>query len=259
VRYAVLQFAVGGSTGADSVGGVMTPVSRLSVNPLRTLAAAAAAAAAAAFALALVVAPTPAEAAGVRPKAFPNLGVFGIKVNGTSQAFYAQASGVLSVSFQEYTTGPLYVSEVTVDMAGSNQLLRLFFSRPLSAADAQRHADGAAAGVGELTGGTVAPTAPQLPAEVATAVDNVGRAATKARAGLVVKTYPATTHAKTVDFAVSSREELESFYTSFRNLYVGIPISVNRQFAPVAASKANAGTNDILYINRIGGTLFTLE
>jgi hypothetical protein len=44
---------------------------------------------------------------------------------------------------------------------------------------------------------------------------------------------------------------------------VGIPVSVNRQFAPASASTASAGgtagTNDLIYINRIGGTLFTLD
>jgi hypothetical protein len=204
-----------------------------------------------------------AHAAGVRANALPNKGIFGVKVNGTAQGFYGRADAVLSVSFQEYTTGPLYVTEVTLDMGGSNQLLRLFFSRPISAADAQRHADGAAAAASELSAGNISPSAPTIPSEVADVADRAGRAYVKARAGLVVKTYPTTTHAKTVDFSVSSREELESFYKSFRDLYVGIPVKVDGKFAPASAQTAqqetqNGGQN-FTFVNRIGGTLFTID
>ncbi|MDR3228598.1 MAG: hypothetical protein LBT53_04210 [Puniceicoccales bacterium] len=207
-----------------------------------------------------LVAAAPLQAAKVQPKAFPNAGVFGVKVAGTSQAFFGRADQVLSVAFQEYTTGTLFVSEVTLDMSGSNQLLRLYYARPFSAADAARQSENAAAAAGEISGGLIAPSAPALPSEVTEADAKVQRSYARARAGLVLKSYPVTTHAKTVEFSVGSKEELVSFFNSFQNLYVGYPVRVSRQFVTTtAAADSAANPNDTLYVNRIGGTLFTLE
>jgi hypothetical protein len=78
----------------------------------------------------------------MQTKQIPNQAVFGVQVEGTSMSFYGQADAILSVSFQEYTTGPLIVSEVVIDLRGSNQQLRIYASRarriPSTAASTRR-------------------------------------------------------------------------------------------------------------------------
>ena len=69
--------------------------------------------------------------------------------------------------------------------------------------------------------------------------------------GLVVKTYPATTHAKTAEFSVSSRKELLAFYKSFRSLCTYKPVAVK----PDGSPDGSGGTP----VTALGGTLFTLE
>ena len=83
-------------------------------------------------------------------------------------------------------------------------------------------------------------------------------------AGLVVKSYPATTHAKTVELTVSSKAELQRFYSAFRDLLVARTVTaapgstIEGADAATAQAAAN-GTTPTLTINSIGGTLFTLE
>jgi hypothetical protein len=77
----------------------------------------------------------------IRTKAFPNQGVFAIEVAGSDVGFYGRADQILSISFQEYTTGNFIVAEVTVDMANSGQQLRIYSARPPGTADAADRAN----------------------------------------------------------------------------------------------------------------------
>ena len=55
-----------------------------------------------------------ADAFQMSKKAIRNQGIFGIKVNKTDMAFYGRADAILSISFQEYTTGSFIVAEVVI-------------------------------------------------------------------------------------------------------------------------------------------------
>jgi hypothetical protein len=206
-----------------------------------------------------------ATAGAVKTTAIPNKGFFGIQINGTPQEFYGRVDHVISVSFQEYTTGPLIVSEVVVDMAESNQLLRIYSARPPSLDDATARANAAVAGATTALpagSGTLMPAMPTAPAQIADADKRFQDAAGKAAAGLVVKTYPVTTHAKTVEFTVSTKEELLTFYSSFRDLLVGREIKTKSDGSTLAvnntlAASQNAG--NLVSVNRIGGTLFIID
>ncbi len=71
-----------------------------------------------------------ADALMMSKKAIRNQGIFGIRIARTDMAFYGRADAILSISFQEYTTGSFIVAEVVVDMKDSNQQLRLYAARP---------------------------------------------------------------------------------------------------------------------------------
>jgi hypothetical protein len=211
------------------------------------------------LALSFAATASPLFAGKVQPGAVKNPGIFGIALAGTAQEFYGRADHVLSVSFQEYTTGPLYVSEVVIDMTGSNQLFRIYHARPVSLKDAAEAASAAASATSEISGGAITPTVPDVPSDVTSAEAKVHKAAARVTAGLVVKTYPITTHAKTAEFSVSSREELVSFFRTFRDLYVNREVKIKDNTVISAAALATGGGVGAITINRVGGVLFTIQ
>jgi hypothetical protein len=202
---------------------------------------------------------SPLMAGKVQPGALKNPNIFGIAIAGTAQEFYGRADHVSSVSFQEYTTGALVVSEVVIDMTGGNQLLRIYSARPASVSDVAVVASNAAAATSELTDGAVSPTVPEVPTEITKVDDKAQAAFARATAGLVVKTYPVTTHAKTAEYSVGSRAELLSFFQTFRDLYVNRELKVKNSAVVPAATIAAGGGVGAITINRIGGALFTIQ
>lgn len=217
-----------------------------------------------ALAAALCLVPT-GEAMTMKKRAFPNQGFFGIEVKGTSMGFYGRADHVVSVSFQEYTTGAYIVSEVVVDMQGSNQQLRIYHTRPPGTADVADRANRASTANSQNRGlDPAAASKLPIPGPLAALEEKVTNVTQSTTAGLVVKSYPTTTHAKTVEMTVSSKAELQRFYAAFRDLLVARTVTattgstIEGTDAATAQAAAN-GTTPTLTINSIGGTLFTLE
>ncbi|MBM3826164.1 MAG: hypothetical protein FJ410_05560 [Verrucomicrobia bacterium] len=208
-----------------------------------------------------------ARAFKMHTKLIPNQAIFGIQVEGTALSFYGQADSILSVSFQEYTTGPLIVAEVVIDMRGSNQQLRLYASRPTSTAYVADRANRASAANSVNRGlDPAAATRLAIPGPLSAIESKVNNMATETTAGVVVKTYPNTTHAKTVEMVVSSKEELIKFYSKLTCLYKGIPVSVSADGTTAeGANEANAAataagqSGALIRITRVGGVLFSLE
>ena len=198
-------------------------------------------------------------------RAITNQGVFGIEIQNTDMAFYGRADSVLSVSFQEYTTGSFIVSEVVVDMRDSNQQLRIYSARPPGTADVANRGNRALAANAQNRGldASEASKIP-LPGPLANIESKVNNIVTNTTSDLVVKTYPNTTHAKTVEFTVTSKEELKRFYTAFRDLLCARTVtaaagSTIEGADAAAAAAAAAGGTSTLTINQIGGTLFTIQ
>ena len=220
----------------------------------------------------------PSQALSIKPKAFPNQGIFGIECAGSDVGFYARADQILSVSFQEYAAGSFLVAEVVVDIANSNQQLRIYSVRPAGSADV---ADRANRGLkaNAQNRGLEADQATQvpLPGPLANLEQKVNNVTSSTTAGLVVKSYPATTHAKTVEMSIPSRTEVLAFYKAFRDLMVAREVTISQgstvaggtgvssAATNVFGSKSNTGTpaatttGEAITINRIGGALFTLE
>ncbi|MDR2863650.1 MAG: hypothetical protein LBV54_07265 [Puniceicoccales bacterium] len=210
--------------------------------------------------LTLCAATAPTASAGkIKQDAIPNRGIFAIQIGGTEQEFYGRVDRVISVSFQEYTTGPLVVSEVVVDMAESNQLLRIYNARPVSLEATAQHATAAVSDTTQDAVGTTTPSTPSAIAEpLAKADEQIQNSYERMAGSFVVKTYPATTHAKTVEFSVANRKELVSFYKSFRDLYSGREVQVLRNGATVTGNAAEA-TSGVISISKLGGTIFTID
>jgi hypothetical protein len=201
-------------------------------------------------------------------KAIRNQGIFGIKIARTDMAFYGRADAILSISFQEYTTGSFIVAEVVVDMRDSNQQLRLYSARPPGTDDVANRVNRASEANSQNRGLDPAQASRlPIPGQLAAVESKVNNMISGTTGDIVVKTYPTTTHAKTVEMTVSSKAELLRLYTSLVTLYTGFEIeavdgaSVEGSNAAKASAAAGAtgGTAPAIKINQIGGVLFTVE
>lgn len=225
---------------------------------------------------ALLAAAVPSQALQMKAKAFPNQGIFGIECAGSDVGFYARADQILSVSFQEYVAGSFIVAEVVVDIANSGQQLRIYSVRAAGSADAADRANRGLRANAQNRG--LEPdqaTQVPLPGPLANLEQKVSNLTTSTTAGLVVKTYPTTTHAKTIEMSIPNRSEVLAFYKAFRDLMVAREVTIS-QGSTVAGgtgatnttpfgsrsttgTPATTATGEAITINRIGGTLFTLE
>ena len=207
-----------------------------------------------------------AEAFQMTKKTIRNQGIFGIKIANTDMAFYGRADAVLSISFQEYTTGSFIVSEVVIDMRDSNQQLRIYNARPPGTADVANRANRASAANSQNRG--LDPSSASklpIPGQLASVETKLNTMLTGTTGDLVVKSYPTTTHAKTIEMVVSSKAELQMLYSKLTCLYTGIEVeavdgaSVEGSNGATAASLAAGSTAAKIKITQIGGVLFTLE
>ncbi|MEO6740154.1 MAG: hypothetical protein ABIP20_07875 [Chthoniobacteraceae bacterium] len=107
-------------------------------------------------------------------------------------------SAMLSVSTHEYVVdGAARVTEVNVDTAGQFAV-RFYFIEPAVAAG---------------PGGLGAATLGKVQSILTDATDRSGTDAWKK----VVKSYPTTTHARTIEYRVSSKDSLTQIFTSAAN------------------------------------------
>jgi len=207
-----------------------------------------------------------ADAFQMSKKAIRNQGIFGIKVANTDMAFYGRADAILSISFQEYTTGSFIVAEVVVDMKDSNQQLRIYNTRPPGTADVANRANRASAANSQNRGLDPKDASKlPIPSPLTLIESKVNNVVSDSTGDLVVKTYPNTTHAKTVEMVVLSKAELQQLYSKMITLYTGFEVeavdgaSVEGSNGATAAAAAAGSTAAKMKINQIGGVLFTLE
>jgi hypothetical protein len=206
-----------------------------------------------------------AEAMQMTKKAIRNQGIFGIKIARTDMAFYGRADSILSISFQEYTTGSFIVAEVVIDMRDSNQQLRLYAARPPGTDDVANRVNRASEANSQNRGldPSQASKLP-IPGQLALVESKVNNMISGTTGDIVVKTYPTTTHAKTVEMVVSSKAELKCLYSHLVTLYTGFEVeaidgaSVEGSNG-AKATAASSGTTPAIKINQIGGVLFTVE
>ena len=219
--------------------------------------------------LATLALATQVEAFQMTKKVIRNQGIFGIKVANTDLAFYGRADSILSISFQEYDIPGLIVSEVVIDMKDSNQQFRIYNARPLSTTEITNRTNRASAANAQNRG--LDPnTATKLPIPLQAGLleSKINNVVNNSTTGIVVKTYPSTTHAKTVEMTVSTKAELQMLFNKLTCLYTGIEVEAvdgasvegsNGAAASAAATTAAGGTAAKIKITQIGGVLFTLE
>lgn len=111
---------------------------------------------------------------------------------------------ISAVSRHKYVLdGAVIVDEVTVDALGQ-ALARFYFITPISDA---------------MTGSAAGETASRVADRARELVDNAaGRAGTDVH-NMVVKKFPETTHARTIEYRILSEQELTGLYNSVRTAW----------------------------------------
>lgn len=152
-------------------------------------------------------------------------------------SFYARHDRINSASLQSYQSGPYIVTEMVIDIADSNVLLRIYHTELMNTENVtERLPDGPPGG-----------PRPDVPGAVQKLIDRGRQSGEQAMtAGRVVKDYPMATHAKTAEYRVSKQAELVRFYDRFIAAFTG------------EESPADENDNNATRVS-LAGTRFTLE
>lgn len=143
--------------------------------------------------------------------------------------FEVALRAVTAISSHQYTVeGGIKVTEVVIETGSSSTENRFYYMEsPTTSA-----------------GGAVGNAADALQARAQTAADHVtsvmggGTAVSDALNTTVIKSYPTTTHAHTVEYRLASQADLTNLFNSIEAAWNSNP---NTSFSPTAATTAGGG------------------
>ncbi len=150
-------------------------------------------------------------AAEVGVERIPNTELFGLKI-GRGGEYFGRVQSINSISLQNYRTAAFRVTELVIDMTGSPLQLRIYHAAPVTPADAPETRASELPGSREArlrTSQIMRRASDEVP------LDEM----------LLFKEYPVTTHAKTIEFTVGSRQDLLDLHEELKNRWVLRPPS----------------------------------
>ncbi len=172
-----------------------------------------------------------ANVSAVVVKSLSNPQLFGIQVEAGRQEFYARVDSVNSVSLQYYITASYRVTEMVIDMHGSPLQLRIYhagFIDPKSEAARMKSKTGIQSiGIPEMG----------VPTPIKKGLDVVEGA----HSAVLLKEYPVTTHAKTIEYQLSNEAELLDLYKKIRDGWLRIDSEAETQNTQTSSSSTTTG------------------
>jgi len=193
----------------------------------------------------------PAGALQVNTKAIANKQIYGIEFPGNARAYFGRERVIQSISKQEYVTATFRVVEVNIVTAGP-ALLRIYHSRSLKAEEITG-ALGKAGAAGGTPGASIIQT--ELPPNLKGLAGRANTMADTITDTEVFKDYPIATHAHTIEFRVSSLNELLELYDELKKHWLKEPT----YFEDGQIVEEGSSTTAELKPRTLGGTLFTVE
>lgn len=191
------------------------------------------------------------DAVTVNSRGIKNRALFGIEFPGDARSFHAQEKAVLSISKQEYVTAAFRVLEVNIVSDGP-ALLRIYHSRPLRPGELQ-NALGKAAQASGVPGSSIIKT--PMPPQIEEAAKRGRDVADTLTSDTVIKEYPLATHAHTIEFRVSSRNELLELHDELKKHWLKEPT----YFEGGQIVEPGENTRSEMKPRSLGGTLFKVE
>jgi len=189
------------------------------------------------------------NAVQVDSNAIRNKAIYSIEFPDDSRVYLGKEEAVNSISTQEYITATYRVVELNIVTEG-NALLRIYYSRPLKAGEAQK-------ALSDTASSLSAPNSfrQPLPSTVQNMVDKASGVAETVTGSTVIKEYPIATHARTIEYRVTSREELLDLYNELKKHWLKEPAYyLNGQIVP--QDQAN---NTEAKPRSLGGTIFRVQ
>lgn len=196
-------------------------------------------------------------------EAVPNKQIFGIDF-GNGREYYGRVDSVNSVSLQEYVVPGFRVYEMNIDMRQGNSLLRVYSVVTLDPAEEARSMTDSV--TSQVPFGSMVIDSMQEGYNLATGsikrqVDDV------AAAMPVMKDYPMTTHAKTIEYKVASPQDLQDLFLQVRNSWLSKPkiqdaatqTRTENTSGTTAGNNADSVTTEEEEVVPLNGALFILE
>ena len=134
----------------------------------------------------------------VQNNALPNAQLFGLRFTGAGGEFIGKVNSINSVALQKFVTAAFEITELNIDIEGSATQLRIYHT-------------------GTLQSSAVLPGN----RTVNNPLDRVNPNLTQKVNKLVFKDYPATTHARTLEFKVANKQDILDLHAQLRNRWIG--------------------------------------
>jgi hypothetical protein len=193
----------------------------------------------------------PLHALEVVTQGIKNSALFGIDFPGDARSFHAREASVLSISKQEYLTAAFRVVEVNVVTNGP-ALLRIYHSRALKPGEFASALNDTAQASG-LPGASIIQT--PLPPQIEAMASRASNVADTITSQTVIKEYPLATHAHTIEFRISSRNELMALHAELIKHWLKEPAF----YEGGQIVTADGATDSQRKPRSLGGTLFKVQ
>ncbi len=179
-----------------------------------------------------------------------NKAIFGIEFPEGQRSYVAQEKAVISISQQQYITSGFNVLELNIVTEGS-ALVRIYHSRAIQAGELQAAlGEGIAAG-----GGNSSIIQRPLPPHLQKIADRANAGLETLTSSTVIKDYPLATHAHTIEYRISSRNELIDLYNQLKMHWLKEPAFFEAGQLVDQADAVDAEMEP----RSLGGTVFTVE
>ncbi len=193
----------------------------------------------------------PVSALTVQTRGIQNKAIYGIEFPGEARAYYGREENILSISKQEYVTPTFKVLELNIVTDGS-ALLRIYYSRPLKVGELNQVLGDASSAAG-IPGASIIQR--PLPPQVQSMADRASGVAEAATSSNVIKDYPIATHAHTIEFRLTTREELIELHDELKKHWLKEPAYYE---GGQIVDEADASSREMKPRN-LGGTLFRVD
>ena len=134
----------------------------------------------------------------VQNNALPNPQLFGLRFTEAGGEYIGKVGNISSVSLQKYVTAAFEITELNIDLENSPTQLRIYHTGPLQS--------------NKVLPGNRTVTKP---------LNRLNPALTSKANKLVFKDYPATTHARTLEFKVAEQQDILDLHAQIRNRWIG--------------------------------------
>lgn len=192
--------------------------------------------------------------------AIPNRALFGIDF-GNGLEYYGRVGAINSISMQHYLVPGFRVYEMNIDMREGNTLLRIYATYTMDPVEESRLVtDGVTSQIpfGSIIADTMQEGYKLATGDIKSTVD------TAATALPVLKDYPMTTHAKTIEYKVKSLDALKELFETLRDGWLRQPEAEDATTRTTTTTQSTNGTETATQVEEVeivplNGTLFRIE